>query len=876
MKWYFLFLVFLLQSHLLFCQTELPCHIQLNEQYVAQQGEVVYISCHIQNRMPYMLSQNISLQLPEGWFAAPSQIEVNIEAHDSCMQIFAIKTPPFVLAGRHTLLLEMKGMGQQQKTFSVIIQPKEDIKIFIKNSHDCYPQGEPFDATLVCSNAGNSLRRIHLEIAAEPLCKLSYFSQPFEIPANEQKEISIRVEPQVLEPKQYLFAKVIDEETQCQITSDVLSLDISCQSDYQNEDFNYLPTEISFAASGTKEKTVGAIEFAGYGLVDPERKRYLDFYFLFPTDYQHLYYGVEQSFFVELSEPDWTLTMGDAIYELSPLTQESRNGRGGGFEIYRDAVSFGAHYTQNVFTKYCNPKEICSFIELYPTSFWTVSGNYMHRDLKKCASSNTFTLESQYEPFTNHTIDIEIGRSFAKKAKYDNSFGYFLEAQGKCFTDTRYDIQKISTGKSFYGYYQNVNLFSAEIDFPINWRTRSNFYYSRLKQNPFNCRTQCYPHSAPRQRQLNANISYNLLNGAFLRFNGLLLRARDCKLRHGYNFKQKWIGCTYSKTFTPYCFYLSASFGQQRDYRRHHTTNFLQTYYACLDRQLTSKFSGSIFCDVGNTNYYDARQWRNLFGASLRYQYALRGSFEIGLQNTRDHPHGQNLWQTTCNLRYQFRNFCTLQAFGRYTHFQKHCPSNYLFFVALSIPLSLPISKRHDTGDVCGYVYDTWHDKTVSKALLTLDSKEALTDDEGRFLFPKVCKGQQQINLALLPDDLITSSLSPKFIEVQGGKKAQICIPVIPSGSVKGYIKANNSPMEAITIYIKHLENKEIYTCQSNNRGFFAFTKLRPGKWQFFVEAEQLPTLHILEEVVIDIQPKENKEIILNIQPQMRQILKFD
>ena len=261
-------------------------------------------------------------------------------------------------------------------------------------------------------------------------------------------------------------------------------------------------------------------------------------------------YNMDEQLYAAMKEPGWEVRAGDAVYELSFLTQRYRYGRGGSLQIYKDTWEAGAHYTQNSFDHNCNPKDFCSYVEWAPAEKWSFSTNYMHRDEHGIPSTNIVTLQTDVEYPEKVYTEAEVGKSIFKKGGFEkghkDTWAYRFETHGRFGEDAWFSLEKVYAGPYFNGYYQHMHLFATTLDFSLFKRWRLNMNVNQYNQNfDLSCTEDPWA-PAPRQKQYSATLTYNMRSGMSAAFNGLLLRSEDRGWSGLYDFYQKWGGFSLS------------------------------------------------------------------------------------------------------------------------------------------------------------------------------------------------------------------------------------------------------------------------------------------------------------------------------------------
>lgn len=862
-------------------------------------GEVIYLSALAHNLDKAPFKGQLCITLPEGWQCFPSPlVDLSLEPNESKVLIYGVKVPKAALAGKHALSLSLEGCPNFQCSPIVIVKPHIDVIGTVNGLFETYTLNQKIQLSIIYKNRGNTPLNVLITTNTEPPCLLEYAAEPFEIPPYETFELPIILTPESCteEYSQFLLVRLIDAKTSEPLYQNPMTLKLVAPSHRIDNSYIRIPAYIRSMFLGDRYKRIFATEFAGEGLIDSDKKRFIDFIFRIPTNVRHVIYNLDERLYAGMHDEVWDVRLGDTVYELSPLTQRYRYGRGAGIQHKWDQWEAGVHYTQNTLKCRQDAHELCSYMQFNPNENVHFSTNYLHKIEQNIPTSNILTLQSVVEFPNNITTDIEVGKNFVPRKKQRDNWAYRFETHGNFYNDSWFSFEKVYAGPQFYGYYNHLHLLSTSLDFPISNKMRINLNMDRLRQNFSDCNEDCSNTIIPRQHQYAFNLTYRLNQECSLALNGLWLRAQDLGPAQQYNFYQKWVGCSFFVSSQGYVFNAIASFGQQKDYLTHKTTLGLQRYYAYMYKNLSPSLRGSIFLDCGNINYYDARPWRSGYGGSLSYRFSPRGYFELFLQKINYTSDTPNIFQVAVNFNHTFKNLHKFQATAQYYRYQSHYPNDIVFLVSYSIPFSVPICRRKDIGDIEGIIYNIENDTRVSGALLECVNNRTTTDVEGCFAFRCLPTGNQCPNIEMLPDDLITTEKDKVYVKVPGGSKAKIRIPVIPSSSIRGEIILHGYkdifavlmdpshseiiPQEGlknVQVAISRENGQEIYSCMTDEKGGFNFPKVRPGKWHIKIFTDQIPPLHELDmnNLILDVLPGEDKRVHFKALPSAPEVYKM-
>jgi hypothetical protein len=866
-------------------------------------GEVLYFSALVCNKDPIPFCDEIEITGPGGWSYSPKIQKVALGPHESKVLIYGIKIPTSALAGEHALTVSLIGNKELTRSAIVYVKPRVDIVTYVDGLCENFNLSQKAHLTVRYTNKGNVPLNVVVQTSTEPICPLYCQNEPFEIAPYETCEVPITLSPDtcLAEYSQFLLVKLIDVDTGEQLYQNPMTLKFYASAPINNDPFMRVPAYFKMLALGDHGQAVVAGEFAGGGLIDQKKERYLDFFFRIPTDSKRVIYNIDQYLYAEVYDKEWDYVLGDAIYELSPLTQYHRFGRGAGVEHYGEEWDTGVHFTQNQLSGGCNPQELCTYLEYHPYDCWSVSTNYLRKTEKNIPTSNIVSLQtevelpakvySELEPAKVYS-ELELGKNFVNTTKCWDNCAYRFETHSRFFKDSWFSLEKLYAGREFYGYYNHLHLLCSSLDVPLCNKFRLNLNGNRFKQNFDACEEEKEDENyvIPSQHEYDGSITFRMNASCSFAVNGMLMRGQDTGAGEQYNFYQKWSGFSFFYTNCGFNLNTIVSFGQQYDYETKHTTHWLQRYYVFLSRTFNEKLSGSLFYDAGNINYYDVRPWRSIYGGSLNYRFSTRGCLEFFAQKVNQNPDMVDLTQVSFNYTYTFRNLHKFQAMAQYFNYKKHYSNDTMFLISYSIPLSVPINRRSDVGNLSGVVYNPCNQSVVSGALVRCAERYTTTGPDGRFNFACLPLGKFRADLEQLPGDLISKESEDSFVEIMGAENASMNLAVVPACSIKGVITIYEfkdmialiknpelSPevvplqgVSNVTVAISRENGTEIYSQTTNIKGEFYFPKLRPGNWQIKVFTEQLPPLYHLDvnNLIIEIEPGEQQILSFKIIPQ--------
>jgi len=213
--------------------------------------------------------------------------------------------------------------------------------------------------------------------------------------------------------------------------------------------------------------------------------------------------------------------------------------------------------------------------------------------------------------------------------------------------------------------------------------------------------------------------------------------------------------------------------------------------------------------------------------------------------------------------------------------------------LTFSIPFGIAVSKRKNIGTLQGRVYEALTPQEgIEGVILWANGMSAVTDKEGRFIFPSLSVGDYylEVDRATLGIGRLPTVKTPLPFSIKEGEVKEINIGVIEAASLKGRIvffgpqeegllQEEEAPLVekggwgGVTVVAK--SDDETYFAVTNREGYFQFPELLPKNWKIYI-ANAPPSHYYLEEKVIPVtlEPGERRELPLwRVLPEKREVI---
>jgi len=212
----------------------------------------------------------------------------------------------------------------------------------------------------------------------------------------------------------------------------------------------------------------------------------------------------------------------------------------------------------------------------------------------------------------------------------------------------------------------------------------------------------------------------------------------------------------------------------------------------------------------------------------------------------------------------------------------------------LNLAFDLPIPFIVTKGQIEGHAfvdtnangqYDTG-ETGIPDLLLTLTDTQALSGEEGEFLFPPLPPGEYSLRILNLPLHYIPLASMPIPVHLEAGVVEQAEVPLVEGALITGQVAVFSEEQkeglslegtgkeEALdqgvglpNVTVKLTSDEETFLQVTDRDGHFQFARLRPGHWILKVYDTKLPRFHYLEKNVFefDLKPGDQEDLLVKV-----------
>lgn len=845
------------------------------------------------------------IKLPNNWrLLIPIEIPFVIKPKEQEMRIIAFSIPKNFPAGNYEITYSVESQKDYEITdsdkFFVVVLPLLELESQVEEKPVTVISGESFKVKIRYINRGNIRVEIKLDIKGNPNYPTRVEPKEMALEPGEAQVLTIEIKTDEKEKKKVNYIlKVKGEATGVKeggiSTEQTIFVEVLPRVTGEFDSYYRIPSKIRLIGGVAKDvKNSFQLEFSGYGNLDGEGKRRINFLFRGPDIQEKNLFGERDEYRLSFWSDPLDLHLGDRGYSLSFLTEQFLYGRGVEINIRSGKINTGAFFLN---TRWVKPgeREIGSYFKYEFEKLIEIKGNFLNKRInQKDFTDNIYSIEGKIRPNEKMNIELEYGLSKSDREKDYKSYGYHIDVSGQLFEKIRYDLDKIYCGPKFYGYYHAVDSIKGTITFPIFNKLRGNISYYRIKELP-DLVLEPTRSTANKETSYRGGISLPFSFGTSLSLDYEDFYRQDWLIPKEYDFREKIFKVGFGQTFPKFSVQMYMDKGNLEDklssLGKRNLTNY--SFYGFF--QPISWQSITLFARFGHNLYtYDLKRTGS-WGVSTNWK--IKGKLNINLNYQKNfvdlnERKGQdNLFST---ISYTLPNNHLLSLKGLWRKEKERGEKEASIYVSYTIPIGIPIGKRKNIGVIKGRIYDgeKLERPPLRNVILKINESTAITDNNGQFIFPALKPGNYYLHIDRGSIGLHrTTSKKIPMITVRGGETEEIEIVVVNSCKISGKILIYAPEKEMVyeereqfqlenlkeigglsNVLIEISKDDEVFRQFTDEKGNFIFEDLRPGKWMLKVYEEGLPAYHYLveKEFQFKLEPGEQKEFTIKVIKQIR------
>ncbi|SDW37607.1 hypothetical protein SAMN05444411_101597 [Lutibacter oricola] len=596
------------------------------------------------------------------------------------------------------------------------------------------------------------------------------------------------------------------------------------------------------------DETINAFKYnvSGSGFLDRKHNHYLNFSYSGPNQPKLVRFGEYDQYNILYKSKKLEVNAGDVSYTLSNISEASRNGRGSiityNFAKSNASVFFlEPRFTDRISGIFGGDIQ-WSLSEKSLIKFGLINRTILENDIS--LKSQIYSLSSTYAAkyfkvtgevaFENNDLTNGFGLSFdsfynKRKLQWVNSIQY--------------------SDKDFKGYLRNSKSFTTLINYQL--LNKINLHSSGIYRSINPERDEINYNSSPIIENYKVGINYKLNRTNGLKLGASYRKKEDRLEPKKFHFKENLISIFYSKLkMNNYSLQLSNSYGTTQNLlieNADETTAFYST----------ADISYSIFKNLNislsaNYEYTSRNSTTNNIQSSIYYggniQYQLKNKLNLSLFYRNDYAideleaDAQSFLEAQIQYNYNNNHRFSFSASQASLPSQTSTKNKELFLSAsYNLIINTPLSKDKTKGSLKGKIISK-DNENLEGILISLESKAAVTNKKGEFIFYNLVPNQYSLTVAQssLPKNKIIVERTPLKINIAPNKESYIELNVGKTGSLNGVINLKEIKSTRSSKFEKKLprvvvkiSNKDTkFLTQTNAKGQFTFNKLVPGEWR--------------------------------------------
>ena len=832
------------------------------------------------------------IELPEGWQLIIKGASFLMGAKEEEVRLLSFFVPMKVLVGDYKIIYRLKDINDpsvsSEREVQVKVLPVLKIEIMLQDVLLYVVAGEAYETGFKLINQSNTGVQIVLEVSNRGDYPIQLEEKEIYLEVGEAKIVKVKVETgedltKLLDNFLSLKANVEDFKGEILEFSGSSSTQIIPRISGIKDKYHRLPSVLKL--KGGKDIKF-QMEFSGKGTLDEEGKKEIDFLFKEPDILEGEISEEEEevNYYVGLKVEKSELHLGDYSFKLSPLTESNLFAEGIKGIWKNEKISAGGYYLN---TRDSQKEEWAAFLAGYPfDENWEFKLNYLHKEFcegEELEKGDIWSIETKANLFKDVSMELEYARG-----ESENESGQAWRGKiGGRIGVLGYSFDFLYADSYYPGCVRDIDSKRVAFILPLGERLSTKVSFRDQKKN---LNLELNEDGAPWEKSKGITLSYKLEKGSISLFyenstredilspstfeeNKDLLRITfqqnlgKVDLRTFYEISAERDNLTgQSEKLNKFDLSISYSPKMEWKYSLHYFTEF--------DQLIDLGIKSEIKLDI-------QRQ--------LKKKSSLDFSWQADIEEEIDICHQINL-----KVKHEFPKGDIIELEGGYSFsgdsFDEGSAS---LMVSYQIPLSIPVSLKGNIGVVRGRVYDA-EDPNLSgleKVILIMGGMTAVTDKEGNFVFRALEAGDYYlyIDYRSIGQDKIATMKMPLKITVQRKKETEINLGITRKVLLRGRIVRFDFPESSLlqeesqweekggmgNVLLEMRSDNEIRRCLSDNKGYFVFSDLRPGKWTFEILNVDLSRHHYIEEYVkeFELKPGEEKEISLRVLPKKRTII---
>ncbi len=851
-------------------------------------GKVVNLAFTVQNLSADTVSVLPQFSHPDSWDIITKPMTIRLSPNASSMGIVTLKSSADARVGLYPFEVGMKA------TDSNIVVATAKIKIEVLEVEDIVLQlidkpghvlaGEKIKATYLLQNLGNTEKKIFMNTSG-----CDFVGSP-ELRLQPGESVRVQIEKStsadVLESKKESYtlrAQVADRVLESVYTSTVVLQSSKAKKDL----FFRFPVKASatYLSTNRQNEYQSGYQFQleGEGTLDVEGNHQLGFLARFPNNSDFSFMGLYDQYYVFYKNKNANIFLGEKSYSLTPLTENSRFGRGVESKItLNNGFSFGGFYTNPRFFSDIE-NEWAGFSEFSFNKKNKIGLYYLNKKYQDVSDpAQLYSVSTQVSPLAKTMLELELSRG-EYNGNTSNAIRGGLNGQISIF---QFSGLYYNVGQFYPGYYANSRFYSVNISAHVSKKLSLSF---NTREDFSNAQLDTFFVTAPYSKSYQGSFSYKLTSTIDFRLYWREYERKDRSSAYRFHYQTTSWNTELSQKIKRFYYSLSGEIGETNNLLREPGQDKQNSYKASVNMsfRINSNHSVRVFGNWSNINQFVSNNQQSVIAGlsassriskNLRLNAYVQNAYEID-----DYYRNRNLMQL--NLDYKFLKKHTISLRSFYTLFRNEIDNpEFSLAATYSYQIGVPLKQVIKSGRIAGRITNQ-QGEPVEGVFVQVLNETTVSDEGGEFSFKTVPPGRQLlvIDRTKMDIDEIASIPMPIEIDILEDEETPVNIQIQKGAVLKGKLKLGETKLavlkdeeiNAANIVVELKTEFENYRIATGKDGSFEFPLVRPGIAILHIYASTIPVGYgpSQSSYTYELNPGDHREVEIILESKKKNII---
>ncbi len=882
-----------------------------NQLFESKPKNVITAAFEVTNTTEKRIECIPEIKLPPGWKLITSLNSIWLEGNQTSVILVSFYVPDNALAKSYNIECIFTSPRDPSisthQSMTVRVLPVTGLKVRLMDSPRTVISGQGYVASFLVTNESNQEQNITLQISSSNNFPFSTDAHDFSLGPGGVQTVHVTVQtPEIMNAglthKIECTAIVSGKEeirTQAQSLVEIIPLR------GQEDIYHTVPATIHIRQSlETTDKTTNTpfqAEVQGEGALDETGTKHISFLFRGPDTLDKSLSGTRDNYTLRTWGETYDFTAGDAQFSLSELTEQYLTARGADGLFAYKGLNLRSYYAKSQWMD-PNITETAATFGYAAMDGARFAVNCLNKDKEDLSvSDKLLTATAELKPIQFFTFQLEggVGKHLEEKdTAYLVKLSYLDDAISS-------RMKYLYAAPFFPGYYQDKQLFSLDLSYPLTDSVQVNAAFNRETNNlDMDQLQQRAALDTLYQTGLNYRFGPDTTYTAAWQYRTSKDRMEDAAFDYSTNTFRAGV----LQNFSRLSLNLYGEAGRKND-RLNSQAELIYLASSSMYLRLTN--------DQTYGGYLRYAQGQNAeVGKDQNLTAGITGSIRI-TNNTQFQGTGQidtysnasigNKYMLTSSLNHTLANKSTLSLQVAHTFTANHEENDDETSVTLeySYPFGLPVGKKMGSSSVSGVIRDVNTGEALANVLLRLNNMTTATGKDGKFMFSAVSPGVSYLSIdaSRLGFDQIPTCQNPLPIKLEGGQEKVIDIEVTKKATITGRVilygigndkttplyevdrtagvgSSKETPPEPkeisglANVLVELATTNETSRVLTDSQGKFRFNEVTPGKKTLHVTTDTLPKFYGFDKnnISLEIGPGQTQEIIIKALPKKRSI----